>query len=70
MKLVENFDIKQIERNVQDDLKDKDISKLIQDDENKKNECITNAINKYLFNFDDSFIFIREQGNIFYLTSA
>ena len=36
MKLVENFDIKQIERNVQDDLKDKDISKLIQDDGNKK----------------------------------
>ena len=33
MKLVENFDIKQIERNVQDDLKDKDISKLIQDDD-------------------------------------
>ena len=40
MKLVENFDIKQIERNVQDDLKDKDISKLIQDDENKKNEIM------------------------------
>ena len=40
MKLVENFDIKQIERNVQDDLKDKDISKLIQDDGNKKNEIM------------------------------
>ena len=37
MELVENFDIKQIEKNVQDDLKDKDISKLIQEDESKKN---------------------------------
>ena len=35
MELVENFDIKQIEKNVQDDLKDKDISKLIQEDESK-----------------------------------
>jgi len=40
MELVENFDIKQIEKNVQDDLKDKDISKLIQEDESKKNEIM------------------------------
>ena len=40
MKLVENFDIKQIEKNVQNDLKDKDISRLIQEDENKKNEIM------------------------------
>ena len=33
MKLVEKFDIKQIEKNVQNDLKDKDISKLIQQDD-------------------------------------
>ena len=36
MELVENFDIKQIEKNVQNDLKDKDISKLIQQDDTKK----------------------------------
>ena len=29
MKLVENFDIKQIEKIVKDDLKDRDISKMI-----------------------------------------
>ncbi|MBT3591749.1 MAG: class I tRNA ligase family protein, partial [Candidatus Nitrosopelagicus sp.] len=40
MKLVENFDIKQIEKNVQDDLKDNDVSKLIQEDDNKKNEIM------------------------------
>ena len=38
MELVEKFDIKQIEKNVQDDLKDKDISKLIQQDGTKKNK--------------------------------
>ena len=36
MELVEKFDIKQIEKNVQNDLKDKDISKLIQQDDTKK----------------------------------
>ena len=35
MELVEKFDIKQIEKNVQNDLKDKDISKLIQQDDTK-----------------------------------
>ena len=40
MKLVENFDIKQIEKNVQDDLKDNDVLKLIQEDGNKKNEIM------------------------------
>ena len=29
MELVENFDIKQIEKNVQDDLKNKDISTIV-----------------------------------------
>ena len=40
MELVEKFDIKQIEKNVQNDLKDKDISKLIQQDDTKKNEIM------------------------------
>ena len=40
MKLVENFDIKQIEKIVKDDLKDKNIHRMIQDDESKNNEIM------------------------------
>lgn len=40
MELIENFDIKQIEKIVQDNLKGKDISRLIQEDESKKNEIM------------------------------
>ena len=40
MKLVENFDIKQIEKIVKNDLKEKDIQRLIQDDESKNNEIM------------------------------
>ena len=40
MKLVENFDIKQIEKIVKDDLKDRDISKMIDQDEEKSNEIM------------------------------
>ncbi len=40
MELVEKFDIKQIEKNVQEDLKEKDIEKLIQQDDTKKNEIM------------------------------
>ena len=40
MELIENFDIKKIEKIVKDDLKEKDIHRLIQDDESKNNEII------------------------------
>ena len=40
MELVENFDIKQIEKIVKNDLKDKDISKMIDQDTEKNNEIM------------------------------
>ncbi len=40
MELVENFDIKQIEKIVKNDLKDKDISKMIDQDIEKNNEIM------------------------------
>ena len=40
MKLVENFDIKQIEKIVKDDLKDRDVSKMIDQNEEKSNEIM------------------------------
>ena len=40
MELVENFDIKQIEKIVKNELKDKDISKMIDQDKEKNNEIM------------------------------
>jgi len=40
MELIENFDIKQIEKIVKDDLKNKDIHRMIQDDGSKNNEIM------------------------------
>ena len=40
MKLVENFDIKQIENNVKDDFKNKDILTMIEQDTDKNNEIM------------------------------
>ena len=40
MELVENFDIKKIETIVKDDLNEKDISRLIQEDNSKSNEIM------------------------------
>ena len=40
MELIENFDIKQIEKIVKDDLKNKDIHRIIQDDGSKNDEIM------------------------------
>ena len=40
MKQVENFDIKEIEKIVTDDLKNKDVPKMIQDSSDKTNEIM------------------------------
>ena len=40
MKQVENFDIKEIEKIVNEDLENKDVSKMIQDSGDKTNEIM------------------------------